>query len=90
MVYAIVALILTVRFFKNLYAIHSISKNNKSQIIENEKVISMDFQSEKKDTFLLPDDFKPSGVLLNQQIILLVDNSQIRIYQRKNTPLKDQ
>jgi hypothetical protein len=63
---------------------------NKAVFIENEKVISMDFQSEKKDTFLLPDDFKPSGVLLNQQIILLFDNTQIRIYQRRNTPLKDQ
>ncbi|WP_228011998.1 M56 family metallopeptidase [Flavobacterium hungaricum] len=39
LVYAIVALILTVRFFKNLYAIHRISKNNKSQIIENNKVV---------------------------------------------------
>ncbi|MCR9017245.1 hypothetical protein [Aquiflexum gelatinilyticum] len=63
---------------------------NKTVFIENEKVISMDFQSEKKDTFLLSDDFKPSGVLLNQQIILLFDNTQIRIYQRKNTPLKGQ
>lgn len=62
---------------------------NKTVFIENEKVISMDFQSEKTDTFLLPDDFKPSGVLLNQQIILLFDNTQIRIYQRRNTPMKD-
>ncbi|MFD1603572.1 M56 family metallopeptidase [Flavobacterium artemisiae] len=39
LVYAIVAIILTVRFFKNLYAIYRISKNNKSQIIENKKVV---------------------------------------------------
>lgn len=63
---------------------------NKTVFIENEKVISMDFQSEKTETFPLPDDFKPSGILLNQQIILMFDNTQIRIYQRRNTPLKDQ
>lgn len=39
LVYIIIALILTVRFFRNLYAIYKTSINNKSQIIENEKVI---------------------------------------------------
>ena len=63
---------------------------NRLIFIEKEKVISIDFQSEKQETFPLPDDFKPQGILVNQQVVLLFDATQIRIYQKSKTPLKGQ
>lgn len=39
LVYAIIVLILMVRFFKNLYSFYRISKNNKSQIVDDQKIV---------------------------------------------------
>lgn len=63
---------------------------NRLIFIEDEKVVSMDFQSEKRDSFPLPEDFNAFGILVNQQIVLLYNTAQIRIYQKNKTPLKGQ
>lgn len=39
LVYAIIVLILAARFFWNLYFFYSTSKNNKSQIVDNQKIV---------------------------------------------------
>lgn len=61
---------------------------NTINFIEREEITSLDFQSEKQETFPLPDDFKAFGIFVNQQLVLLFDSSKIRIYQKQNTPLK--
>ncbi|MCL6260397.1 hypothetical protein M3O96_14945 [Aquiflexum sp. TKW24L] len=55
--------------------------------IEKENVISKDFQSENQEEFQLPDDFRALGILMNNQMVLLFNSTQIRIYQRSETPL---
>ena len=61
---------------------------NQLVFIENEKAIFMDIQSEKQDIFKLPEDFEAFGILANQQMILLYNSSQIRIYPKNESPLK--
>lgn len=61
---------------------------NQLVFIENEKAIFMDIQSEKQDIFKLPEDFEALGILANQQMILLYNSSQIRIYPKNESPLK--
>jgi len=63
---------------------------NKIIFVEKEKIISIDFQSEQQDTLQIPEDFKAIGVLANQQIVLLFNATQIRIYQKSETPLNGQ
>lgn len=63
---------------------------NKIIFVEKEKIISIDFQSEQQDTLQIPEDFKATGVLANQQIVLLFNATQIRIYQKSETPLNGQ
>lgn len=62
----------------------------KMTFIEKEHIISLDFQSENKEILQLPDDFKALGIFVNQQMVILFDSNQIRIYQKDKTPFNEQ
>jgi hypothetical protein len=57
--------------------------------IENDRMIFLNYNSEKQEHFTLPEGFNAEGILGNDQIILIFNSTQIRIYQRKNTPIQE-
>jgi hypothetical protein len=57
--------------------------------LEGDKIIFLDFQSEKVEHIDIPSDIKAKGVLVNQNQVYFYDSKQVWIFDKSKTPVKE-
>ena len=55
--------------------------------IEGDKIVFLDFQSQKIESISIPSGIKAKGVLINQYQVYFYDADQVWIFDKTKTPL---
>jgi hypothetical protein len=56
--------------------------------LEGDKIVLLDFQSEKVESINIPSGVKAKGILVNQNHIYFYGNKQVWIFKKSNTPME--